>query len=368
MVQELFDIHKFDSYKDDNRREVKSAEGGLPSNLWDTYSAMANTEGGIIILGAEQISDREFKPYNLANSEKMIQNLWNILNDAKKVSKNILHENDIKIVLLPSGEKIISITVPQAMRCDKPIFINNQLFGGTYKRYNEGDYRCPDDIVKQMLAEQVSETMDDTIMSGYGFDDIDMPTFNDYRQRFSYNKPDHPFLTMPPVEFLRQIGGYKIDRNNGQTGLTLAGLLMFGKLRDILDNVPNYVVDYQERPRAVTEMRWIDRVTTDFTWAGNLFSFYQIVIKKLFADLKIPFQLENATTRIDDTPVHKAIREALINTLIHADYRARCSVLVVKRPDLFGFRNPAHSVCRKWMHYEAESATAVIVIYRRCSN
>lgn len=214
------DSFDFETLVETNDVEMKKAagrdgKGTIPDSMWETYSAMANTEGGIIILGAEQISDREFKPYNLANSEKMIQNLWNILNDAKKVSKNILHENDIKIVLLPSGEKIISITVPQATRCDKPIFINNQLFGGTYKRYNEGDYRCPDDIVKQMLAEQVSETMDDTIMSGYGFDDIDMPTFNDYRQRFSYNKPDHPFLTMSPLEFLRQIGGYKIDRNKG---------------------------------------------------------------------------------------------------------------------------------------------------------
>lgn len=29
-----------------------------------------------------------------------------------------------------------------------------------------------------------------------------------------------------------------------------------------------------------------------------------------------------------------------MNTLIHADYTARASVLVVKRPDMFGFRNP----------------------------
>lgn len=38
--------------------------------------------------------------------------------------------------------------------------------------------------------------------------------------------------------------------------------------------------------------------------------------------------------------LHKAIREALVNTLIHADYSGMCSILVVKRPDLFGFRNP----------------------------
>lgn len=35
-----------------------------------------------------------------------------------------------------------------------------------------------------------------------------------------------------------------------------------------------------------------------------------------------------------------ALREALVNTIIHADYTGRASVLVVKRPDMFGFRNP----------------------------
>jgi len=40
--------------------------------------------------------------------------------------------------------------------------------------------------------------------------------------------------------------------------------------------------------------------------------------------------------------VHEAIREALVNTLVHADYSGRVSVLVVKRPDLFGFRNPGN--------------------------
>ena len=30
MEQDVFDIRKFDEYKEDNRREVKAAEGGLP--------------------------------------------------------------------------------------------------------------------------------------------------------------------------------------------------------------------------------------------------------------------------------------------------------------------------------------------------
>ncbi|WP_158290124.1 ATP-binding protein [Ramlibacter sp. WS9] len=57
------------------------------------------------------------------------------------------------------------------------------------------------------------------------------------------------------------------------------------------------------------------------------------------SDLKVPFQLQGGQ-RIEDTPVHEALREALVNTLIHADFTGRVSVLVVKQADMFSFRNP----------------------------
>jgi ATP-dependent DNA helicase RecG len=99
------------------------------------------------------------------------------------------------------------------------------------------------------------------------------------------------------------------------------------------------MVDFQERPEAKTEKRWIDRLVPDGSWSGNVYDFFRKTYQKLTADLKVPFHLQDGQ-RVDDTPLHEALREALANTLIHADYSGRVSVLVVKRPDMFGFRNP----------------------------
>ena len=117
---------------------------------------------------------------------------------------------------------------------------------------------------------------------------------------------------------------------------------MFGKDEAIRDPaaIPQYHVDYREKLSDSPAIRWTDRLTIDGTWVGNLFQFYQKVILRLTADIKIPFQLSTDLFRRDDTIVHEAIREALVNALIHADYRGLGGIVVEKYRDRFELSNP----------------------------
>jgi len=337
MHDDFFDLESLQEGFDIELKKAvgRSGKGELPKSVWETYSAMANTEGGFIILGVEERRSGVIF-HDLPEHKRIIQDIWNNLNNQKKVSVNLLRNSDIRSIK-EDGKNLILVHIPQASRKQRPVYIGSNPLGGTYQRNNEGDYKCPPELVKRMLGEQANDTRDAVILEHFDFDDINEESFRIYRQQFSNRKPDHPFNEYDNHEFLRQIGGWTRDRQTGKEGLTLAGLLMFGKFRSIPDASPNYIVDYQERESA--ETRWVDRITLDGSWSGNLYDFYRMVIKKLFTDLKVPFKLQG-DERIEDTPVHEALREALVNTIIHADYSGNCSILVVKRPDLFGFRNP----------------------------
>ncbi len=316
----------------------QDGKGEVPKDFWPTYSAMANAHGGVVLLGVRE-KDGRFSVAGLSDPEKLRRDLFNTLNNPAKVSVNLLAETDVTVREL-AGAKVLEVRIPPASRPQKPVFLNGQPLGNTYRRLHDGDRRCDDAVVKRLLAEQLEDSRDSRILDKFGLDDLDQDSLHAYRNAFAVHRPGHPWVALDDLAFLRMLGGWREDRASGESGLTAAGLLMFGRWPAIPEAFPLYFVDYQERsddPDSPT--RWLDRVVPDGSWSGNLYDFFRRVIRKLTADLKVPFALKDGV-RIDDTPVHQALREALVNCLIHADYSDRASVLVVKSPAGFSFRNP----------------------------
>ena len=73
---------------------------------------------------------------------------------------------------------------------------------------------------------------------------------------------------------------------------------MLGKLPAIQEIVPYYMLDYQELPDPTSNKRWLDRLTSDGEWSGNLFAFFRLALQKLYAGLPIPF---NSTVPLELT-------------------------------------------------------------------
>ncbi len=332
----MIDFMNLEKYKENNRIEAKKAVGGLPNSLWETYSAFANTLGGIILLGVEEHNDKSLHPVHLPNPEALVRDFWNLVNNPKKVSVNILSDKDVTIEEV-NGERIIAIRVPRAQRFDKPVYIDGNPISGSYRRNGEGDYKCTKEEVHAMTRDASIKTQDMLVLENMGLDVIDYDSVRRYRIRMKTYRPGHVWEELEDADFLYKLGA--VGRSeDGKMHPTAAGLLMFGYEYEIVKEYPHYFLDYQEQMDPNT--RWTDRiVSSSGDWSGNVYDFYFRVYNKITQDIKVPFKLEGGD-RIDDTPVHKALREALANCLINADYYGRQGIVIIKKKDKITLSNP----------------------------
>lgn len=338
--------------------EFKSAAGGFPGSFWDTYSAFANSEGGVIVLG---VIEKKGKFYidNLSDEqiEKYTKDFWNNVNNRATVSCNLLKTEDV-VVEDYKGHKLMLFFIPRASREQRPVYRTSQPYNGTFKRNHEGDYKCTEREVQRMFSDaNVSNPADSRILRNYSLDDLDMESIAQYRQLFKLAKPDHPWSVLSDFEFLKKIGAYRTDRGTKEEGFTMAGVLMFGKEDAITDNecCPDFFPDYQEKLSDNPEIRWTNRICPDGTWEANLFQFYLRVLPRLSAVLPKPFILEGNIRR-DETPAHVAVREALVNLCIHTDYSENATMVVRLYSNKIVFTNPGTLLVSK-MQYYGESAS-----------
>ena len=334
---------KLDIYSiiENDEIECKEAAGGLPKDLWESYSAFANTNGGAILLGIKE-KKGVFYPVGVENADKLIKELWDNLNNSKKVSANVLNNSSIYLKNIDDKD-IIVIEVPKAERKARPVYIGENPFNegkhsGTYRRNHSGDYKCSREEIQRMLADQLEESQDSLILEGFDIEDLNKETINSFRNRLRAVKPNHPWISLDDKEFLYKLGAYGKDRKTKTEGITVAGLLMFGDERAIIDEFPKYFLDYREKMS--DDVRWNYRIiSSEGTWSGNIYDFYFKIINKITDDLNVPFKLVNGI-RQEETRVHEAVREAVANSLIHADYRLPRGIVIEKGKTYFKISNP----------------------------
>ena len=100
MMEFSMTIESFESLRENGVFEAKLAKGGLPKSLWETYSAFANTDGGVIVPGVEEKKDGRLRIVGVDNPEGLVKQFWDTVNNESKVNANILLSGDVSIEAL----------------------------------------------------------------------------------------------------------------------------------------------------------------------------------------------------------------------------------------------------------------------------
>ena len=336
--------------KESSEVEFKSAAGGFPKSFWETYSSFANTNGGAIIFGVKEKSG-EFYLDGLTSEqvEKYKRDFFNNMHSKQNISIALLKEEDVQDIEF-KGSHFLFFYIPRVDRNFRPVFQGLDPRTGTFRRDIEGDYRCSPEEVNSMFADaNIANPADGRILKNYGKEDLDEQSIKQYRRKFEQYNPDHVWNTLSEDEFLQRINVFRKDRKTGEYGLTYAGLLMFGTYSAIMDENPNFFPDYQEIQNP--KDRWVNRIYPDGNWESNLFQFYSRVLPVLQNFLPKPFKLEG-NARLNETPAHVAIREALANALAHADYSVNASLNIYKYPNRIVISNPGTMLISIKQYYQ----------------
>ena len=149
----MLDFENLQNYREDNRIEAKQALGGLPESIWETYSAFANADGGVILLGVEELEDKRLHALDLLDPKWLLEDLRAGLNDPELVSVNILTEEHVQIHMV-DGKQIIAVTVPQAPPEKRPVYIRQDGRWIAFCRRGEGDFRATEEEIARMYRQR----------------------------------------------------------------------------------------------------------------------------------------------------------------------------------------------------------------------
>ena len=320
---------------ENNRIEAKKAQGGLPHSIWETYSAFANSFGGVLLLGVAEDADRRFVTVPLSSPERLVREFWSILNDRTRVSANILSEQDVRIVE-SGGNRIVVIQIPRAGTPRTPCLYRN---GSLHRLLLPGRGGAITAAVRTRCAPCCAtgrnEPQDALVLEELSEDCFDPGCVSRYRILLADLHPAPAWQRSIAEHFLPCIGAVA-KGSDGQYHPTAAGLLMFGKEPAIRREFPDYLLDYQELDDAGSLVYQLSSRSGD--WSGSLFDFYFLVFRRLLPGIgrKGP----EALVPSGSDAVRAALSEALGNCLIHADYRAKSGLSIRKEPESIVIANP----------------------------
>lgn len=267
-----------------------------------TIAAFANGEGGKLFIG---IDDRG-KVSNLKNAKRLLEDIPNKIRNHLGISSKVYHnEKGVIVVEVESSEIPVSY--------DGKFYIR---MGSTTQEI-KGLHLAQLILKKQRLSW-------DALPSGAGVNEIDKQAVEKFielsSKRLAISAGDNHLKILENLELVK----------NGE--LTNAGVLLFGK------KPQRFIISAGARVgRFKTDIDILDTVEAN----GNLFVQLDTLFNAVKKHLNVKFEIKEKLEREDvwDYPLD-ALREAIINALIHRDYMDTADIQIKIYDDKIWMWNP----------------------------
>lgn len=280
--------------------EFKESRDKLNRDVFESVTAFLNRNGGHLFLG---IDDRG-NITGVNNPGKLIEEFVSQANNPTKLSPTFYFE-PAKFEI--EGREIVYIYIPPSSRVHKT---NN----GIFDRANEGDMNISDnsELVSELYLRKQNNYSENMVYPYAEMSDLRSDLFERVRKIISNrNEGKHPLSELSDKEVLESFGLIQKDYKTGKTGITLAGILLFGKDVTILNVLPHHKTD--AILRRINKDRYDDRDDI----RTNLFETYDRLMSFVSRYTPDPFYLEGD---IRTSLRGKIFREAVANTIIHREY------------------------------------------------
>lgn len=291
--------------------EVKEAKGEVPTSSWETVSAFSNSSGGWLIFGVKQMG-QNFETVKISNPEKVEQDFLNVLRSGQKFNV-IINPTCLKYEI--DGEMVFGFYIPVSPK--KPVYYNTQ--SNTFIRRGSADQRATHSEIDAMFRDQTFGTKSSELAPGTSLSDLKEKSIREYRDYMSRFNSSVSYNRMELDDFLVKMR--ILDRETKQC--TFAGLLFFGVRESVEKFFADFRVDLLEIPGTSYEdasSRYTFRLSEDDY--ENLWETYFECFKRLRKEVEIEFRVTSEGFGEELSPALMAVREALVNMLMHADYFA----------------------------------------------
>lgn len=289
-----------------NNIEFKKAKDGTPENLYDTLSSFSNTSGGIIIFGIDEKNN--YKVCGINNPDEL---------QKKITDQSLMMEPKVRtiITIAKYNEKIVaSCEVPEMDAFSKPCYyLGKGKMKGSYIRVGDADLPMTEyeiysfDSFKYKIEDELrtKERID--------YDVLNKISLNSFVDKITSLKPN---LLNMDFETILTVNGI-IDKNKKPT---LCGVLNFSKYPQYFSpNLDIVAVKVAGSEYGVEEegIRFIDNKRLD----GTIPEMLKQAMAFVANNTKKATRVNESGNREDvaEYPI-KAVREVILNALIHRDY------------------------------------------------